>query len=118
MDLAIHPCQVSRSFTAAGLVANLNCVTARPGYSLAYGGPTLTSGAAHETGDTREIKPTIVRWITTGAIVLRYYLGHDSSGNLMYYDDTAQGLAGESAALRPDVIVDVGTTADFALGWP
>ena len=109
----------TRTFTALGLVADLDCRMARPGYSLARGGPAPTSGAAHETYDDTLVLPTRVRVQSAGNLTMRFRLGIDkATGAEIYHDDTLGVLAGEVLDCQPYVIVDATTTADFTLCWP
>lgn len=117
----LYPVGPSRAFTVP-LGADLDTCKARPGYSLADGGPALTSNASHETSDRRRTLPTRVKWEANGDIVLRYYLGTSAEGTGVgtaeYYDHTITALAGTVLDYSPDVIVAIGTTAAFSLAWP
>lgn len=117
----LNPIGPTRQFTAP-LGANLDARKARPGFSLAAGGPALTSNAAHDTADRDPVRPVRLSWNTDGDVVLRYYLGVCPEGvgvgSEMYYDDTITALAGTSLDVSPDVIVNAGTTANFGLAWP
>lgn len=116
MDFGIRAARASASFTAAGMAATVDTIQSRPGYPAAVGGPALASGG--DAYDQRPILPNQVRFVTTGDIQLRYRLGRAADGTELYADDVASGLAGETIACSPDIIVKAGTTSDFWLGWP
>lgn len=109
---------IYRAFTAAGLAADLDTATARPGYIKTLGGPSITSGAGHKPSSTESIYPTRLVWLTSGDVKIRVGLGLDASGQSMYQETVLSGFAGQiEDGVYPHMIIDTGTTADFRLGW-
>lgn len=122
-DPFLLPVRVTRTFPdqspAAILSTDLDVYKARPGFSPALGGPTLSG--SHETNDSREIPPIRLRFQDAGDIVLRYLVAYTSDTNTaITYDDTITGAAGEVMDLGRSLrtIVASGTSAPFTLGWP